>query len=111
MKIHHWRCASLLASVAFASAAQTPPAQQDPQAPNAAVPPLTYRSAFDAYVSSKEVAPSPDKIWMAANKEAGISGGHDAHTRHQEPTMPGAKHAGPARHQDEPRNKPQKEGK
>jgi hypothetical protein len=99
MKIYHVIGASWLASIALASIAQTPPAQRDPQAANAAVPRLAYQSAFDGYMPSNQAAPAPDKVWMAANEKVGSAGGHGAHAMHPAPTVPG-----------DP-DKPRKEGK
>lgn len=82
MKSHHWICAGLLASVACAAPAQTPHTRPDPLNPNVAVPPPSYRSTLDAYVPAKEAAPTPDKVWVAANKEVGAAGSHGGHTQH-----------------------------
>lgn len=114
MKIHHLMCASFLASVALASMAQSPPARREPQAATAAVPPLAYHSAFETYTPSNEVAPSPDKAWMAANQKAGNAGGHGghgAHAPHPAPAVPGATHAHPGGVHHEASSKPRKEGK
>ncbi len=53
-----------------------PPAPQDAQA---SVPPVVYRSAFDAYQPVREDEATPDETWRAVNRKVGDAGGHRGH--------------------------------
>lgn len=61
-----------------AQAVRTPAAVTDP---NATVPALQYQSVFTGQPAQPESAPTPDKVWVQANRDVAGSGhgGHGAH--------------------------------
>lgn len=65
----------LIASAASGQSSPTP-LQSD-----AAVPAVTYRSAFHAYQPVPEPAQTPDKVWRAANETVGALKGHAGHMK------------------------------
>lgn len=54
-------------------------ASPQPQDAQASVPPIAYRSAFDAYQSVPEEDATPDETWRAVNRKVGDAGGHMGH--------------------------------
>lgn len=72
------------------------PAPQDPQA---AVPAVQYRSAFDDYQSATEDEATPDQTWRAVNRKVGEAGGHQGHMMKMDGhTMPVSKPAAAEQH-------------
>ena len=81
----------LMAALPFAALAQRPPVQPDAVDDKAAVPSLTYESAFAGYVSATGADDeiTPDKRWRAANAKVAESenhAGHDASAPMSPPT-------------------------
>jgi hypothetical protein len=66
---------ALAAMVAGAAAAQGD-ARRDPASPQAKVPPVTYRSAFEGYrpLADEKMAP-----WRQSNEAVKSNGGHAGH--------------------------------
>ena len=66
--------AAVLGVLAPSAPAQTrAPAELEAADPSAAVPPATYRSAFDSYVPYREQSVEP---WRELNDDAARAGGH-----------------------------------
>lgn len=86
MNIRHWFVLGALCAP-LAALAQQAPEQQRPQDAGAAVPALSYVSAFDGFQSAVSAEqPSPDKVWRAANQQVANTGeGHDGHAGHAAP--------------------------
>ena len=78
MKRVHWL---LLAALAAGNAVGKEHKRPDPGDPNASVPLIPYRSAFDSYRRLEEARPTP---WREANDEAARIGGHVGILRRQE---------------------------
>jgi hypothetical protein len=77
MKHAHWL---LLAALAAGAAAAQSGARPDPADPQARVPAVPYRSAFEGYRSLEEPKRVP---WRDANQEVGRVGGHMGVLREQ----------------------------
>lgn len=71
----------LMAALPFAALAQRPPAHLDPTDDQAAVPALSYESAFAGYPAAArgDSEVTPDKRWRAANATVAQSEGHAGH--------------------------------
>jgi hypothetical protein len=80
MKFTHWAAVSgaLLAVPLLALAQPTTPAA-DPADPRAVVPPVVYESAIAAPPAREPDAPTPDKLWRAANDTVAGAQGHAGH--------------------------------
>lgn len=78
MKIRHWLV--LGACAPLAAIAQQVPEQQRPHDAGAAVPALTYSSAFEGFASSAASGeqPTPDQAWRPANEQVAGSGADHA---------------------------------
>jgi hypothetical protein len=85
MKFTYWAAISgaLLAMPLSALAQPTTPVA-DPADPRAAVPPVVYESAIAAPLARQADAPTPDKLWRAANDTVAGAQGHAGHG----PAMP-----------------------
>lgn len=66
---------ALAMAIAGAAAAQNAP-QRDPKDPSAAVPAITYRSAFEGY---QPFVDQELQSWRKANEEVGAARGHKGH--------------------------------
>jgi hypothetical protein len=65
-----WIAVGALASMSFVAAAQQAPDRPNPLDANAAVPAVSYKSAFDNYQrASTDQQPSADNVWRMANDE------------------------------------------
>lgn len=71
----------VMAALPFAALAQRAPAQPDPTDDKAAVPALSYDSAFASYTPANRADDevTPDKRWRAANATVAQSEGHAGH--------------------------------
>ena len=104
MKIRHWFAFGALACVQLAAIAQQAPAQQRPEDPDAAVPALTYTSAFEGFSRAESQQDrTPDQAWRPANDQlANPDSGHAQHQPGQQgqaPSTPAG--APPVKHQHE----------
>ena len=63
----------LLAAAAGGAAFAQSEDNRDPRRPEAKVPPVTYRSAFEEYRPYREQKPAP---WREVNEEVARVGGH-----------------------------------
>lgn len=66
---------ALAMAIASAAAAQNAP-PRDPKDPSAAVPAITYRSAFEGY---QPFVDQEVQSWRKANDEVGAAGSHKGH--------------------------------
>lgn len=82
MTIRHWLVLGALGCAHLSAIAQQAPAPRGAQDDRAAVPALTYRSAFDGFSSARAgQETTPDKVWRDANKQVAAAGaGHAHHT-------------------------------
>lgn len=69
----------LPAAVHASGPAPAAAASPQPQDAQAFVPPIAYRSAFDAYQSVPEEDATPDETWRTVNRKVGDAGGHMGH--------------------------------
>lgn len=104
MNIRHWFVLGALGCVQLAAVAQQvpEPEQQRPQDADAAVPALTYTSAFDGFLAAgSDQDPAPDKAWRPANAQlANPEAGHAHHApKDQAPVAPAPAQAAPPKHQ------------
>ncbi|MFC4932999.1 hypothetical protein [Massilia sp. GCM10023247] len=92
-------CIALAQHASHAPAVPAAPGVPDPADPQAAVPPLAYRSVFaGAAHPPAEDAPTPDKLWRQANDTVAAGPGHAGHGaghEHGQPVAP-AQSAAPA---------------
>jgi len=79
MSILHTLAALAAATASLAAHAQPKASPVDPADAGAAVPPISYQSAFKNYQPAKDAAETPDKIWRTTNDEMGRLGGHAGH--------------------------------
>lgn len=56
--------------------------------PGARVAPLRYQSAFDGFQRAADAQPSPDKVWVQANRERAGDAGGEMSDRSAQPAGP-----------------------
>jgi len=91
----------VLLALPFAALAQQSPRTPDPADPAAPVRPIVYESAITRPSAEPQGgAPTPDKLWRAANEAVAAPSGHAGHAAHQ--AAPAAPVPAPVREQPAP---------
>jgi hypothetical protein len=94
-----WIAVGALASMSFVAAAQQAPDRPNPLDANAAVPAVSYKSAFDNYQrASSDQQPSADKVWRMANDDVAKTDAHMADATQEAVAAPPPAKAPPVDH-------------